>query len=68
MAIEYSKDQFSYEVLDGVSQNEEYKVHDDLIYYKKIIFLVVGSTQKKKILESAHDEPVASHPSFLKTY
>ena len=32
LASEYSKDQFACEVLDGVNQNEEYKVHDDLIY------------------------------------
>ena len=35
LATEYSKDQFACEFLDGVNQNEEYKLHDDLIYYKK---------------------------------
>ena len=33
LAIEYSKDQFACDVLDGLNQNEEYKVHEDLIYY-----------------------------------
>ena len=35
LATEYSKDQFYCEFLDGVRQNEEYKVHDDPIYYKQ---------------------------------
>ena len=33
LAIEYSKDQFACDVLDGVNQNEEYQVHENLIYY-----------------------------------
>ena len=68
LATEYSKDQFDCDVLDGVNQNEEYKVHDDLIYYKNIIFLVLGSALKRKILGAAHDAPVAGHPGFVKTY
>ena len=47
--------------------NEEYKVHDDLIYYKNRIFLVLGSTLKRKILGTAHDAPVVGHPGFVKT-
>ena len=52
----------------GVRLNEEYKVHDDLIYYKNRIFLVLGFALKKKIMEAAIDAPVASHPGFLNTY
>ena len=68
LSTEYSKNQFSCEVLDGVRYYEEYKVHDDLIYYKKGIFLIPGSALKKKILEAAHDALVVGHPSFMKTY
>ena len=55
-------------MLDGVNQNEEYKVHENLIYYKNRIFLVPGSALKRKILGAAHDAPVAGHLGFLKTY
>ena len=34
LCTEYSKNLFACEVLDGVRHNEEYKVHDDLIYYR----------------------------------
>ena len=68
MDTEYSKDQFACEVLDGVNQNEEYKVHDDLIYYKNKIFLVPRSALKRNILGAAHDAPVVGHPGFLKNY
>ena len=68
LATEYSKDQFACDVLDVLNQNEEYKVHEDLIYYKNRIFLVPGSTLKRKILGAAHDAPVAGHPGFMKTY
>ena len=54
--------------MDGVIYNEEYKVDDDLIYYKDSIFLVFVSEIKKGILEVVHNAPVASHPGFLKTY
>ena len=66
MAPEYSKDQFVCDVLDGVNQNEEYQVHENLIYYK-FFFLVPGSALKRNILGAAHDAPVAGHPGFLKT-
>ena len=64
LAIEYYKDQFSCEFLDGANHNEEYKVHDDLIYYKNRIFLVPGSALKRNILGDAHDPPVVGHPGF----
>ena len=64
LATEYSKDQFSCEVLDGVNQNEEYTVDDDLIYYKNNFFLVPGSALKRKVLEVAHDAPLTGHPGF----
>ena len=53
--------------MDGVIQNEAYKVHDDLIYYKSIIFLVPGSELKRRILEAAHNAPMVGRPDFLKT-
>ena len=35
---------------------------------KNIKILVLGFALKRKILEAAHDAPVAGHPGFLKTY
>ena len=54
--------------MDGVIYNEEYKVHDYLIYYKDRKFLVLGSELKKRILEVAHNAPIVVHLGFLKTY
>ena len=54
--------------MDGVNYNEEYRVHDDLIYYKNIIFFMLGSALKRNILGVACNAPVAGHPGFLKTY
>ena len=68
MGIEYSKNQFACGIFDGVIHNEAWKVHDYLIYYRDMIFLVLGSELKKRILEAAHNAPVVGHPSFLKTY
>ena len=54
--------------MDGVIHNEAYKVHNDLIYYKDMVFLVPGLELKKRILEATHNAPVVDHPGFLKTY
>ena len=41
---------------------------EGIIYYKYIIYLVLGSSLKEKVLKKAHDSPLAGHPSFFKTY
>jgi len=56
--VEYSKDKFACEMLDGKIQDARYKVVDDIIYYKNKIYLVQGS----------HDSPLAGHQGFFKTY
>ena len=38
------------------------------IYYKGIIYLVQYSKVKYKILQEAHDSPLAGHPRIFKTY
>ena len=48
--VEYSKDKFACELLDGQIQDDRYWVIDDIIYYKNKIFLVPKSSLKKKIL------------------
>ena len=46
LLVEYSKDKFACELLDGQIQDDRYRVIDDIIYY----FLVPESSLKKKIL------------------
>ena len=43
LLVEYSKKTFSYELMDGITQDNWYKVVDEIIYYKNKIFLVPES-------------------------
>jgi hypothetical protein len=45
-----------------------YRVVDDIIYYKDMIYLVLESTLKDKILREICDAPLAGHPGYMKTY
>jgi hypothetical protein len=40
----------------------------DVIYYKVRIFLVPGSSFKRKVLQAFHDSSLAGHQGFIKTY
>jgi hypothetical protein len=68
LLVEYSKNKFTCEVLDGKVQDDRYKVIDDVIFYKDRVYLVLGSGLKKKILATVHDSPLAGHQGFFKTY
>jgi len=68
LLVEYSKDKFACEILDGKIQDDRYKVVDDIIYYKDKIYLVQGSQLKQKIIQATHDSPLAGHQGFFKTY
>ena len=50
LLVEYSKDKFACELLDGQIQDDRYRIIDDIIYYKGRIYLVPESALKKKIL------------------
>ena len=50
LLVEYSKDKFVCELLDGQIQDDRYRDIDDMIYYKNKIFLVPESPLMKKIL------------------
>ena len=41
---------------------------DEVIMYKERIYLVPESQLKEKILQAAHDTPLAGHPGYFKTY
>jgi hypothetical protein len=50
LVMEYAKDQFTCQLLDGQVQDDNFRVINDLIYYKGRIFLVPRSTFKAKVL------------------
>ena len=66
--VKYSKDKFACEVLDGQVADDQYRVIDEIIYYRDMIFLTDGSHLKKNILQASHDSPLAGHQGFTKTY
>jgi hypothetical protein len=68
LLVEYSKNKFACEVLDGQVTDDRYRVVDDVIYYKDRIYLVPGSHIRQKSMQAAHDSPLAGHQGFLKTY
>lgn len=68
LLVEYSKNEFVCEVVDGQVQDDRYVVIDVVIYYKDRIYLVPGSKLKEKILCAIHDTPRAGHPGYFKTY
>jgi len=68
LLVEYSKDRFACEVLNGEVVDDRYRVVNEIIYYRDWIFLTKGSQLKKKILQASHDSPLASHQGFTKTY
>ena len=68
LLVEYSKNKFAGEVMDGQIQDDRYRVIDDVIFYKDRVYLVPNSGLKKKILTVVHDSPLAGHLGFFKTY
>ena len=68
LLVEYSKNKFACEILDGQIQDDRYRIVDDIIYYKNRIYLIPESTLRKKIIQAAHDSPLSGHQGFLKTY
>jgi hypothetical protein len=66
LLVEYSKNTFACDLMEGIIQNDMYKVVDDIIYYKEKIYLVPESTLEDHILRVVHDAPLAGHPRYLK--
>jgi hypothetical protein len=48
LLVEYSKNKFASEVLDGQVQDDRYKVIDDIIFYKDRVYLVSGSRAQEE--------------------
>jgi hypothetical protein len=68
LLVEYSKNKFACEVLDGKVYDDRYRFINNVIFYKDKVYLVPGSGLKKKILALVHDSPQAGHQGFFKTY
>jgi hypothetical protein len=68
LIVEYAKDQFACKLLDGQIQDDNFRVINDLIYYKGRIFLVPGSALKAKIMHACHNSPIVGHQGISKTY
>jgi len=58
LLVEYSKDRFTCEVLDGTVIDDRYRVMNEVIY----------SQLREKIMQVAHDSPLVGHQGFTKTY
>ena len=50
LLVEYSKNRFACEILDGKVQDDRYRVIDDVIYYKDKIYLVPKSKLKERVM------------------
>ena len=46
LLVEYSKNTFACEIMDGHTHDDRYRVVDDIIYYKNRIYLVPESKLK----------------------
>ena len=55
LLVEYSKDIYTYMILDDQLHEEGYLVRDGVIYYHNRIFLSRASKLKEKLLQEAHD-------------
>jgi len=68
LLVEYSKNKFSCEIMDGKIQDEGFQILDDLIYYKGRIDIVPESKFKERVIRTFHDSPLVGNQGFLKTY
>ena len=68
LLVEYSKDRFACEILDGQVTDERFRVMDEVIYYRDQVLLTRDYKLKENILHVSHDSPLAGHQGFTKTY
>jgi hypothetical protein len=50
LVMEYARNQFTCQIMDGQIQDDNFRIVDGLVYYKGRIFLVPESTFKAKVL------------------
>ena len=61
LLVEYSKDKFACDLLDGIKGDDNYRIVNGIIYYKGRIYLVQYSKLKYNFLQEAHDSPLTGH-------
>jgi hypothetical protein len=67
LLMEYSKNTFACEFMEGSIKNGGYMVVDDIIYYKDTIYLIPKSTLMDNILRAVHDAPLVGNQGYMKT-
>ena len=65
---EYAKHPEASMILEGNIPHEYFKVHNDIILYKGRVFLTPRSKMKEIILKEYHNNPMAGHQGYFKTY
>lgn len=66
--VEYAKDTWALGLIDGSVQDSDCTIVNELIIYKGIIYLVLGSEVRRMVLRVYHESPMARHLGFYKTY
>jgi hypothetical protein len=68
LLVEYSKDFFACELMEGHIQDDRYRVVDDIIYYRGSIYVVLESSLGEEIMRFMHDSPLTGHHGYFQTY
>jgi hypothetical protein len=66
--VEYSKNAFACEMMEGNIHYYRYKAVNEIIYDKEMIYLFPESKLKDNILRTVHDAPLTRNHGYLKTY
>ncbi|KAM1576651.1 hypothetical protein ACFX10_032943 [Malus domestica] len=69
---DYAADPQASSILAALQQDPEryalFKLHGDLLYYKKGVFVAASSPWRTRLLVEFHSSPSAGHSGFLRTY
>ena len=65
---EYAKDTWASGFIDGLIQNSDFTLVNEIIIYKGRIYLVPRSKVKRMVLRVYHDSPMVGYPGFYKSY
>ena len=68
LLVEYCKNTFSCEIMEGIIHDDRYRVVDAIIYYKDTIYLLPKSTLNDRILRVVHDAPLVGNLRYLNLY
>ena len=66
--MEYSKDLFTWGVLEGEVKDERFKVVDGVIYFYNIILLVSDSKLKEGLFDAIYEILLSKPTGFVKAY